>query len=98
MHSVKLDTQGRVIGLATGPARPGWLPAPDGEHDPANLRHDGHRWRRLTDAERRQRDLDHAPTAPAEHPRVSRLRALKGKKQLTNDELHQAVLDLIEEV
>lgn len=98
LRSLRLDDQGRVTGVATGPPRDGWVLAPAGHRDVTLLRQDAHgRWHKLTDAERIQREEDHHP-APAEHPRVARLRALKGKKQLTNDELHQAVLDLIEEV
>lgn len=96
MHSVKLDDLGRVVAVASGPPRDGWVAAPEGQGDHYGLCHDGECWRELTHHERVQRDRDLEPEAPKEHPAKTRLRALKGKKSLTPQQLERAVLDIVD--
>ncbi len=100
MRSVRVDDLGRVVAVATGPPRRGWVECPAAA-DPWRLRLVGREWVAMDDSEVQQRQRDHAPEPPAaaRNPVArSRLLKLKGRpaQSISQDELAQAVLDLID--
>lgn len=95
MRSVKLDSAGRVTGVATGPPRPGWLALPEHVSDPQNHRVVSGEFVLMTVEERQHRDHDHYPP-PQEPAARAHLRQLRQRGVTDSAQLADAIIAVLD--